>query len=367
MKCTNCGTELFDNASFCTNCGTPCRHKAVQSSLAAEPIAEETHTPKKKRKGLIPVILILLVLAAALAAVYFFFHFFQGGSCDEPEVCVICGKEQDADIRHKWSKATCEEPQTCSICGKTKGDVKEHDWAAATCESPEVCTVCGETQGDALEHRWSDATCTDPAVCEFCGQTQGTALEHDWIDATCTEPAVCSFCGQTQGTALDHDWVDATDTAPKTCSRCHATSGLSLGVPLTACTIIDESQSASGNDIVDGTLRDFSGNYHDNSVVFWVNKASPYTNVEHRVYRLSGAYAVLRGTITLGIDSHADAGIRFYFYDGDTLLYTSDYVTGTEETSFEIDISGVYELRIVCETQEYCHSYGLLDATLHIG
>lgn len=101
----------------------------------------------------------------------------------------------------------------------------EHRWQEASCEQPQICTLCGEMQGMPLGHSWKAATCTEPKICENCAKTEGTATGHTWEDATCLVPKKCASCHETEGQARGHDWQEATTEAPKTCANCQSTEG----------------------------------------------------------------------------------------------------------------------------------------------
>ena len=189
---------------------------------------------------------------------------------------------------------------------------------------------------------------------------------HEWQTATCTKPKTCSTCGETSGNVAGHQWMNATYTTPKTCSVCNQTEGVSLGVPLNKCVVIEDSQSSVGTDIITGTLMDVSGNKHENAVMFWVSDAGNYINIEHIVYGINREYDILEGSISLGEDSASGAAVRFYIYGDGNLIYKSDYISGAQEKTLSIDVSGVSELRIECETDEKCNCYGIITAMLYV-
>lgn len=197
-------------------------------------------------------------------------------------------------------------------------------------------------------------------------QMQTTSHTHSWQSATCTKPKTCSTCGETSGSVAGHQWIDATYTAPKTCSVCRQTEGMSLGTPLNKCMVIEDSQSTAGTDIITGTLTDVAGKKHENAVMFWVSDARNYINIEHIVYGINSKYDILEGSISLGEDSASGAAVRFYIFGDGNLLYKSDYISGAQEKTLRIDVSGVSELRIECETDETCHCYGILTAMLYV-
>lgn len=223
-----------------------------------------------------------------------------------------------------------------------------------------------QSQTIAHTHSWQDATCTAPKTCTACGETSGNAAGHQWQDVDCTSPQICAVCGETSGSVAGHRWQDATYSSPARCEVCGITDGLSLGTPVIQCKVLDDSQSSKKTDIITGTLRDEAGERYENAVKFWVIHSAGFYDVEHIVYELAGEYDLLQGVIALEENSASGAGVRFYIYGDGTLLFKSEYIQGTELESFEIDVSGVKELRIECETDESRHGYGLLQATLYV-
>lgn len=189
---------------------------------------------------------------------------------------------------------------------------------------------------------------------------------HRWRDATCEAPKTCVTCGATSGTKSSHEWNSATYTAPKTCSVCGAAEGISLGTPLSKCTVLKDSQSPKKTDITTGTAWDTSGNKHENAIKFWVSDAGTYVNVEYIVYQLSGNYDQLNGLITLGEDSEPKASVRFYIYGDGKLLHISDHIEGQKTETIQLDVSGIEEIKIECDTEAECHCYGIFAATLHV-
>ena len=107
---------------------------------------------------------------------------------------------------NNWVDATCQHPEYCSTCGKEEGGLAEHQWIAASCQQAKHCAVCGIEEGDKLEHDWEPATCTKPKTCKLCGATDGKPIDHtpgDWADkpdyikGTVTSTQSCQVCGST--------------------------------------------------------------------------------------------------------------------------------------------------------------------------
>lgn len=172
--------------------------------------------------------------------------------------------------------------------------------------------------------------------------------------------------GNSAGQVHTHTWEEATYAAPKTCSVCGASEGLSLGTPLPKCSVEEDTQSYKKTDIITGTAWDKSGNQYKDAITFWVNNGAGYVEVEHIVYRLSGMYDRLEGLIALGGDSDLGASVRICIYGDGKLLYIGNYIEGNETEAIQLDVSGVNELKIECDTEEACHCYGILAAELYV-
>ncbi len=164
------------------------------------PVSGGTDGKGGKPKGLIiGLIAAVLVIALAIAG-YFTVHIWgEGGDCEHPAACTLCGKLKSEPASHSWQEATCRDPKTCSVCGAVEGQPKDHVWVGGGCVSPSSCSVCGATEFVGTGHNWKDATCSESKVCTDCGETEGEPLGHDWKDASQTEPKTCRRCGATEG------------------------------------------------------------------------------------------------------------------------------------------------------------------------
>lgn len=78
--------------------------------------------------------------------------------------------------QHVWEEATCEKPQICIECGKEQGEALGHDWQPATCQVAQTCSRCGSKQGETLAHTWKEADYENPKTCQICGVTEGEKL-----------------------------------------------------------------------------------------------------------------------------------------------------------------------------------------------
>ena len=59
-------------------------------------------------------------------------HQFQGATCTEPKICLICGLKE-GEPQHRWKAATCQEPKTCIACNKTEGTLGNHIFIDGEC------------------------------------------------------------------------------------------------------------------------------------------------------------------------------------------------------------------------------------------
>ena len=241
-----------------------------------------------------------------------------------------------------------------------------HSWQSADCMEPEFCEECGETRGEPLGHDWLEANCTDPNICSRCGIRSGSPLGHRWTGATCQEPETCGVCGETRGKALDHDWLEATATEPQRCSRCGLTLGRALGLPVTQCRVLDTTNNGSRKeDILSGTWTDAFGNTYEEALRFWVAQLGTFTDTEHIVYALDGAYTQLELTAAPVQDSADNTSTKIYIYADGVLLYESGWIsTASGAVTAALDITGVRQLKIQCVTDSAAHCYCVVDAVL---
>lgn len=120
-------------------------------------------------------------------------------------------------LSHEWKAATCEEPEVCTKCGKENHPALGHDWQVATCIAGKTCAVCHKSEGEPLGHDWIEADCQESKHCSRCGETEGEPLGHDLIEASCEAARHCSRCAYIEGHPLVHNW---SDTKPMQCMDC---------------------------------------------------------------------------------------------------------------------------------------------------
>ena len=235
--CQRCGKELPRGTQPQENGRLLCEACAAlpDDSGADEPFRDS----RKKQPAGLPMLpvwmsaLILVLVAGAVGMLFatktLCFHKWQPATCQQPEICLRCGRIHGEPLPHRWKDADCLHPRTCMLCGETEGEPLGHDWLDATCTEPQICTRCGATQGKPAGHKWEKANCQHPEQCLVCGAVRGERGDHVWREATCEEPRTCELCGETEGEPLGHDWVDADCTHPKTCAVCGVTEGEALG------------------------------------------------------------------------------------------------------------------------------------------
>lgn len=189
----------------------------------------------------IAMVLGVLILSLCLAA------------CNES---IALQAEEQTGCIHDWSAPTCKALSRCSKCGETRGSLAPHDFQGGDCQTPPTCTVCG-AEGELKAHDFQGGTCISPEICTVCG-AEGELKSHDFSEATCTEPGVCSVCGETTP-ALGHDMREATCIEPATCNRCGYVEGDALGhVGAGICTRCGEELPIAGNGYGDSVVSDIN-------------------------------------------------------------------------------------------------------------
>ena len=204
--CQRCGKELPRGTQPQENGRLLCEACAAlpDDSGADEPFRDS----RKKQPAGLPMLpvwmsaLILVLVAGAVGMLFatktLCFHKWQPATCQQPEICLRCGRIHGEPLPHRWKDADCLHPRTCMLCGETEGEPLGHDWLDATCTEPQICTRCGATQGKPAGHKWEKANCQHPEQCLVCGAVRGERGDHVWREATCEEPRTCELCGETQ-------------------------------------------------------------------------------------------------------------------------------------------------------------------------
>ena len=215
-------------------------------------------------------------------------------------------------------------------------------------------------------HSWEAATCTEAETCADCGETRGDALGHSWKPATCLEAETCTVCGETRGAVLEHSWKAATYDAPKICTACGETIGESLPMSLLSCTKVEDSNPAGRTvDVNPGTWTDCFGNVYENAINFWTSNRANMVNKEHIVYQLGGNYKTLSGVIVAEKGSLSGSGAEIRIYFDDVLVYVSSYIErSTWPVEFNLDVTGVQQVRIESCCDTTADSYCIVQATV---
>ena len=204
------------------------------------------------------------------------------GSCDQPNVCMVCGWEGEiAGAEHRWGyksvdenqhqkyctacdtvdgtaehRADCGDPpdsRACMDCGYQGADIPLQHWEetcvqidetmhevrcsgcalkfdelphVADCDKPTTCRDCGyEGAIENVQHGTFCVRSIDENVhaefCEACGEKRNEAEHY----AACDQPNVCSQCGYEGEMRTEHSemgYVDRGDTHQWVCLYCSA-------------------------------------------------------------------------------------------------------------------------------------------------
>lgn len=71
-------------------------------------------------------------------------------------------------------------------------------------------------------------------------------------------------------------------------------------------------------------------------------------------------------SMAMSADNQSGSRVKFLVFTDNTQAYESEWLeTGQPAVSWEIDVSGVQEVRIVCTTETPAFCYGIAEATLY--
>lgn len=141
------------------------------------------------------------------------------------------------------------------------------------------------------------------------------------------------------------------------------TEAVRVPVPLSQCECIDDSnQPGSTSDVFADDWTDIFGNYHANSIRFWVIDSPEWNNAEHITYRLGGQYESLSGTIVAAESCDPNSRFIFSIYIDNVLAYQTESIDTADTYHFTCDISNANEIRIVCSTDTPYYGYCIFDA-----
>ena len=109
------------------------------------------------------------------------------------------------------------------------------------------------------------------------------------------------------------------------------------------------------NLIVNSTERDNLGDEHHSVVVYGTYQQGG-RQIDN-VYRIGGQYSRISGTVFMLYDYRSQqTGVTLEIHGDGRLIYTTSVAGGTEPTNFNIDITGVLELRI--KTSDFNYKFG---------
>lgn len=139
-----------------------------------------------------------------------------------------------------------------------------------------------------------------------------------------------------------------------------------LSIPLSVCNNVEDSNSGGNmKDVGVGHWKDVFGWTHADSLRFWVVKKTGWQNTEFVVYELDQSYTTLSGEIVSANGSDAGSCAAVLIYLDGVLAYTSPEISPkTQPVQFEIDVSGVKQIRVACTTDADEFNYCIVDAML---
>ena len=346
--CNTCGNKMEPNSAFCTKCGNRIKPDVGTSGEVLKPAtpAPSEETPDKPTSRMKPTILVAAALLAVVGIV----------------VAIAFPRPSD---NPQQPENTIPATATEATVPKQTEPPHIHEWADATCTAARTCIACGSTEGSALGHQWTDATCTVAKACVVCGETEGAVLEHQWIDASCTMPKTCAVCALVEGAPLAHSFQAATKTAPATCSVCGKTEGLSLPMSLTQCKVLENTNSKKGTDIVVGTHVTCGGTVYNDATAYWVRKGGSFKNTESSTYLLDSKYDRMECVVALSAQSAKGASVQFKIYADGALICETDQLSSAEMV-YDLEVTGVKQLKIECITQKNLNCYGVIKADLFV-
>lgn len=128
------------------------------------------------------------------------------------------------------------------------------------------------------------------------------------------------------------------------------------------CAISADSINAA-EDIVWGSAQTMDGTRYPNGLTFWVRNSPGYVFHEEITYRVEEGYTTLNAVAAVGVKS-GSSGVSFSVFGDGHLLFTTRYLHNTETHEFSLDITGVRELQIRCDTNSDKDTFGILSAHL---
>ena len=155
---------------------------------------------------------------------------------------------------------------------------------------------------------------------------------------------------------------------PKVCTRCGITEGKSLGMYLTKCIYVEDSNEAGSRSDVDiGNWEDCAGVVHKNALRFWVSGRGGMSNMEYAVFDLEHRYNEIEFNVQLAEKSHSGSTAYIKIY-ADGRFLESSQVVGKDSSlvSVKINVENVDYLRVECITDSSKDAYCIVDAKLYV-
>lgn len=170
--CTQCGRPIDPRIGFCPQCEPERMERLLdqldqpqQSSEWGPGYAPPPQEPRRSASfGMVLLIILLILLVLLTAAGVGAFLYFRSLEAEDP--FPSAPSIQSPSIQSPSI-------QSPNVQSPTAAPTCQHNWTPATCEDPQVCTLCGQAQGSPLGHQWEPATFTAPKTCRVCGKTEG--------------------------------------------------------------------------------------------------------------------------------------------------------------------------------------------------
>lgn len=178
------------------------------------------------------------------------------------------------------------------------------------------------------------------------------------IRAGCTSPELCIH---------DVEFSFTPDGSPYgVCRKCDQfVSPAAMGKTLISMHVLEDTNSASGKDILVGEFSDPAGSKYWDAMKFWVIDRTGYNNTESITYALDKEYSTICGTIVSGAESDPAAKMQIEIYLDNRLIYTSQPVGYHDYVTYTVDISGGSTVRIACTTDTNAHGHCVVTSMVY--
>lgn len=362
--CVHCGKPLPQQSTaapggtqkFCRTCGTRLDAASGQCPNCQGGRKKDT-SENKGLKTLLIVILCLILLVALVGGV----------------IIALDYLKLDVDDSTGWTEKPEEEPGWTALPGKPEKTEAAQPTVPET-EDPaeaafrEVVDFC--TEHEAQENyldivlylkNLTESTPEDPHYQELLSLYEEALREQTLMVAE-----IYIEEGQFKQAALyieDIQRVYDCDDFYQYLEICK----VNLSMPLSWCTVVeDTNHSNTSSDVCPGDWEDVYGYEHEDSVRYWVIEKAGYQNTEYAVYQLDKEYRTLSGEIATEVKSEAGSDAVIMIYLDGVLAYTSPTVSAASgAVSFELDVTGVSEIKVLCTTGSPSFNYCIVDAMLY--